>query len=114
MKVGSRAVYSVRIRNNETGEIRKCDFPNFTWGPADEYWWTLGNYSCDCNRAAEFYGRPYADDDYPCGEKAFTAIDAELPDGSIIAIDETGPQSLRRAVLIARGGPPPPPDKVGY
>ncbi len=46
-------MYTVAIRNNETGEIRMCA-QDLERGAGSDFWWTDGNMACDCNRALTF------------------------------------------------------------
>jgi hypothetical protein len=83
--------YDVLIRKNSTGEVRKCHF-DFDWfkeDSDDSFWWTEGNFGCDCNRELAFEGSDIKDSELRCGETAFTAIHAILPDGRVIPIDVT-------------------------
>lgn len=81
-------MYKVTIKNNETEEvrIRKMDLK---WNEASVYWWTEGNFGCDCNREWEFQraGNEKISDDPKCGEDRFTVLYVELPDGTKIDID---------------------------
>lgn len=81
--------YIVNIRNNRTGEVRAV--PNdMTWDESSHFWWTQGNFGCDCNRAWEFARGvdPNATDPgQECGNEAFTVTDAILPDGRVVKID---------------------------
>lgn len=78
--------YHVAIRNNETGEVRMYRH-DLAWDD-DLYQWTEGNYGCDCNRRLFWY-RANGDEaeEIICGETAFSALYAELPDGTRIEID---------------------------
>jgi len=78
--------YTVRIRNNQTGEIRQSRPYDFEFS---HFWWTDGNFGCDCNRQLEFWRAGNEDEtgDAPCGEGRFTVIEAVLEDGSTIQID---------------------------
>ena len=97
--------YKVAIRNNETKEIRfeVMERDWFKNGPeGDYYWWTEGNFSCDCNRrmsfnrAAGMTGEEvWAIEDQieksefgSCSFGLFKALYAELPDGTKIKLDE--------------------------
>lgn len=60
-----------RIRDNKTGEIREhsdgltgrdCEDGRF-----NEWWWSDGNASCDCNR-----GLFFNDEDHECGDTAYS------------------------------------------
>lgn len=89
--------YKVAIRKNSTGEVRISSY-DFEWYKSAEYtdlfWWTEGNYGCDCNRHLEFEratGRVLEDheiSDAKCGEDAYTCLWAELPSGERIVIDQ--------------------------
>lgn len=72
------------------------------WGDGDGhgqiYWWTDGNYGCDCNRALEWIratGREPTDEEYDAadcspfdGPQRYVVDFVELPDGQRIPIDE--------------------------
>lgn len=87
--------YNVAIRKNATGEVRMAPM-DLDWfkpdGYDDMYWWTEGNFACDCNRHLEWEraaGRePDNDEGIECGHTAYTALYAELPDGTRIEIDD--------------------------
>jgi hypothetical protein len=93
--------YKVEIRKNATGEVRVCQMA-LEWdkgdGRTDIFWWTDGNFACDCNRGTVFDDAGGVDtasmtdeEDalaYPCGMAAYTVIRAILPDGTVIAIDD--------------------------
>lgn len=87
--------YRVALRKNDTGEVRMIDFA-FQWEPESHFylWSDGGNYSCDCNRALFWIradGREPTDDEFAsvkCGETRFTALYAELPDGSRTTLDD--------------------------
>ncbi len=80
-------MYKVAIRDNATGEIRLCS-QDLEWGP-DKFWWLEGNMSCDCNRKAQFNiaGDAIPDAEPPCGEGMYTALYAELPNGTKILLE---------------------------
>ena len=79
--------YTVFIRDNETGETRAISETQ-----PDEYVdllrfvWQEGNYRCDCNRAATFYGDLADDKSQECGDRRFFVSHLELEDGSVIEI----------------------------
>jgi hypothetical protein len=82
--------YKVLLKDNNTGEERWYKY-DFEWDHdgADEYMWTDGNYGCDCNRHL-FFGRAIGQEpreDYPCGKTRYTAICAELPNGTRYTLD---------------------------
>lgn len=78
--------YTVRIRHNGTQEVRSRHY-DFEW---NEYWWTEGNMSCDCNLQMEFARaggeKVDMDEGIPCSEGRFTALDAVLDNGETIII----------------------------
>jgi len=85
--------YHVALRLNSTGEIRMCEV-SWPWREGDLVWWTDGNFGCDCNRELEWIragGREPTDDEWEdsarCGETKYTALYAELPDGTRITLD---------------------------
>ena len=87
--------YEVQIRNNATGEVRACSMgPRMEWNDGSMFWWTDGNFGCDCNRALEWHragGIELGDEVLECGHDAFTAIEAVLSDGRRIPIDAADP-----------------------
>jgi hypothetical protein len=78
--------YKVRLKNNETGEIRTTKCYDFDYS---EYWWTDGNFGCDCNREWGFLraGDEPLTEDTPCGEVKYTAICAVTDEGQLHFID---------------------------
>ena len=67
------------IRNNETGEIR--EYSDEVWWdfnePYDDYpndfIWSEGNYSCDCNRCLFFQrAKNENEDDCKCGDELYS------------------------------------------
>ena len=46
--------YSVVITDTQTGETRTRHIVDQPWNDATAFWWTDGNFGCDCNRSAEF------------------------------------------------------------
>lgn len=95
------AMYDVMIRDNSTGETRTCPMPELEWHESSMFWWTEGNFACDCNRGLEFAragGMTEAEIDaldeeadgraFPCGDSRYTAVKAVFGDGREIPIDE--------------------------
>jgi hypothetical protein len=82
--------YTVTMRKNETGEVRAID-QDLEWHDSSLYWWTDGNFGCDCNRHIHWLyaegKRPEDIDDIDCGDTRYTVLYADFPDGSRIAID---------------------------
>ena len=84
-------MYKVLLRNNETGEERWVEY-NMPWEEHSDFMWTEGNYACDCNRHLFFErSKGQEPEDAECGEKRYTAVCAELPDGTRMILDEPTP-----------------------
>jgi len=78
--------YTVTMRNNATGEVK--DFvQDLPWETHSHFWWTDGNYGCDCNRYLVWNDYPDEDDDTPCGHTMFTVLHATLQTGEVVKID---------------------------
>lgn len=85
--------YKVILRDARTGEQATVDMPTSTWGEAEEFLWSDGNFACDCNRASLFAqasGREPADD-RPCGMERYVAIKRVMPDGAEFDMGEAAP-----------------------
>jgi hypothetical protein len=79
--------YSVKIKNNITNEERDVHM-DFDWHEASLYWWTEGNFGCDCNRHLTFVrARNEPESDVSCGNSLYTVIHAKLDDGKLIDVD---------------------------
>lgn len=68
--------YFVRIKDMATGQVSPPIAQEQSWGEGSEYWWSEGNFSCDCNRCWEFergLGRSEEQltEDPPCHDPAF-------------------------------------------
>lgn len=89
IKAMKRGTYNVRIRNNETREVRNCVVDR-QWEDHSEYMWLEGSFSCDCNLEL-FYqhagGVEFAEENLVCGNTRFTALCIELPDGRTIQLE---------------------------
>lgn len=85
--------YDVLIRRNADGlgRVRRIDWNwNKNGEGGDMYWWTDGNFGCDCNREWEFQragGEPISDDPV-CGGSRYTVVKIILPDGEEIPVDQ--------------------------
>ena len=85
-------MYKVAIRNNATGEVR-IQHEDLDWHDHSLFWWTEGNFGCDCNREDEWLragGMPEdgIPEDNECGHERFSVLYAEFPDGRRITIDD--------------------------
>lgn len=80
-------MYKVNITDNKTNETRTVDM-DLEWGD-HLWWWTEGNFGCDCNRNDVFnYGKEHADyEDIDCGKTRYTVDFVELSSGKRISID---------------------------
>ncbi len=80
-------MYKVAIKELATGETRICAM-TVPWNDHSEWWWTEGNFGCDCNRQATFKGdEEYIDAECNIADNKYLVLYAELPDGTRIAID---------------------------
>ncbi len=95
--------YQVAIRHNPSGEIRiasqtDTESYKYEWDDGQMFWWTDGNFGCDCNRELEFIrasGRAVTEEEFDnseCGTTVYTVLHAILPDGTIIPIEEGKPE----------------------
>lgn len=69
----------VVIRDNETGELRLYEHPDFDTEVGDAFSpfiWDEGNYGCDCNRYLFFQRAIGADekDDILCGDTRYSVL----------------------------------------
>lgn len=83
--------YTVRIRRNFDNLIRTRTM-DLDWSDDNDsslFWWTEGNFGCDCNREWEFQraAGEQESDDPECSEHRYSVLDAALPDGRVIRID---------------------------
>ena len=82
--------YRVLLKNNHTGEERWID-NELPWEDHCDFMWTEGNFSCDCNRHLFFERASGRDPDLSegeCGDEKYTALYAELSDGTRHQFDE--------------------------
>ncbi len=83
----------INIKNNKTGEIRKFVEKDGDWDHRLEWFWTEGNYGCDCNRALMFARANNEDEteawEQGCGDGvAYSIPFVELADGTKINVEE--------------------------
>lgn len=82
--------YVIRLRDNTTGEVRDCPQDHDGYDAESiEFYWTDGNFGCDCNRRWEFQraGGEGEDENPPCDNERYTAIEAVLEDGTRVPLD---------------------------
>lgn len=75
--------YIARIKRLSDGlirEVRKSD-----WQNSSGFWWTDGNYGCDCNRDLEFMhaADEQSQEDASCGDMKKYVVQIVLDDKSI-------------------------------
>lgn len=96
--------YLVELIDSTTGEVRwfKINWPGASWHKKDHpegdlFWWTEGNFGCDCNRGMSFvraqdgWNEEAAPEDWAddigCGHTRYRATWAWTEDGSFVRID---------------------------
>lgn len=64
----------ITISRNADGVVRVTTWENwFEWNDGSEFWWSEGNYACDCNREGLFLGTgPTAET--RCGRDRYTVV----------------------------------------
>lgn len=67
--------YTVTLRDTTTGETRERHMP-YEWSA---FWWTDGNFGCDCNRGDVFHDD--SPDVRPCGDTRYELVRVVLDDG---------------------------------
>lgn len=83
--------YQVEITDTVRGETRLAKMDDLDWHSASDYWWTEGNFCCDCNRGDVWTragGEEPGENDYPCGYERFHVAHAILEDGTLVKIDD--------------------------
>lgn len=79
--------YKVTIKNNETNEIRLTEPFDVEW---NDFMWTEGNYSCDCNRHLFFEiagGNSPDFDNAECGEDKYSILCVAFENGDRIDLN---------------------------
>lgn len=93
--------YSVWIKDRRTQEIVRYECPELAWEEGSEFWWSEGNFGCDCNRHLCFMrakgieprgGENRCDyADFPDGGR-FQVVSIKLPDGTEVYAEPFPPQ----------------------
>ena len=75
--------YRALLKRNVDGVERWTDWSDATHLDSLVFFWTEGNFGCDCNRQLEFEraGSEPEDDDPTCGDDRYELISLELNDG---------------------------------
>ena len=82
-------MYYVTIRDRKTCDVSRTAI-NLPWDESSEFWWSEGNFSCDCNRGDVFHdGMGIKRRDYPCvnvefPNGRFEVVSVELEGGSVV------------------------------
>lgn len=92
---------SVLMRDNLTGETKWVPL-DLAWYDHSMFFWTEGNFSCDCNRGMLFYGDDF---DCKCGHRRFVVFKAHFPDGSETDIDSPLSTQVIWSGATFEGGP---------
>lgn len=88
--------YVATIVDNATGERREAPMDLEWHDEGSEFWWTEGNFGCDCNRFLEYEragGREPDEDEVKCifpgfeSRHRFSVPFITFPDGSRVKID---------------------------
>lgn len=78
----------ITIRKNSTGEVRTVPC-GLGWYEHSLFFWTDGNFGCDCNRHLVWLGLVNrSDEELKCGHTEYTVVKATFPDGTEQLIDE--------------------------
>jgi hypothetical protein len=72
--------YIIHIKNNITGEIRKCIEDDFD-DEFSEFWWSEGGGACDCNRQLAYNGYVESLEEVICGDSTYSIVDVHLENG---------------------------------
>ena len=59
--------YNAHITDTTTGETRVV-FRDWEWDDGADFWWSEGNFGCDCNRGNEYHDGG----ENPCGDGRYT------------------------------------------
>lgn len=81
-----RVPYFVTMRDEETQEELTFSMRKIEWEDGSDFWWSEGNYGCDCNRHLEFQeaktGSRPMDDKVSCNGERYRVICIKLEDGT--------------------------------
>lgn len=81
--------YDVVIIETAARESKRVHM-DLPWYDHSLFWWTQGNFSCDCNRGECVWQRDKNAEetvDVPCGSDKYIIIKAIFPDGTECLID---------------------------
>ncbi len=86
--------YRALLKRTEDGLERWTDWADSTHPDSLIYFWTDGNYGCDCNRYLEFERAGNVPEDEiqgepECGETLYELVTLELNDGRKMNSDQT-------------------------
>jgi len=83
--------YTVLIKNKKTGETSQTKM-KLDWEEGSDYWWSEGNFGCDCNRSDVFMEglghKSWADIECcAIGENVYEVVWIKLDNGEIVYRD---------------------------
>lgn len=74
--------YIATIRRVSDGVQADCPMKS-DWDDLSEFWWSEGNFACDCNRGDCFHRALTSEDtDEECGDDRYQ-VRITLPDGTV-------------------------------
>jgi len=91
MSEDDKHTWHVTIRRNADNVVRVYDMKLGPWkGEGDDYWFSEGNWSCDCNRMAGFLsaGAEGEPDEVPCGDGAYSIVSITQDDDTTVLYSE--------------------------
>lgn len=94
--------YAVLIIRNSDNFVR-IRVMDVEWDYGSHYWWTEGNFGCDCNRSLSFYratGCEIDIDDVVCGHEAYSVPVAVTEDKQVHEIDGWGDNGPSEMLLL--------------
>lgn len=75
--------YIATIQRVADGVQVDCPMEELDWHDSSEFWWSEGNFACDCNRADCFHRALSGEEvDEECGHERYR-VRITLPDGSV-------------------------------
>jgi hypothetical protein len=85
-------MYTVELEHLPTGTRRKWD-EKAVWDEVQEYMWSEGTLSCDCNRQ-DYFARASGEPepgDTGCSDTDYRIVSITSPEGSVLYCEESRP-----------------------
>jgi len=82
--------YTLDMTDVKTGESKLIKF-DLDWNDGSKFWWSEGNFACDCNRAGVFSADLHNYENCNIGKNRFIVHKAILENGDEIIIDGAKP-----------------------